>query len=84
MTCGDTQIEASSVRVAMRKLRERTHTAGSGYQQQFSVRAGGSEGVCVCSAYRNWCWVVYCTAGAVVDTSACHYDYAADLGEGES
>ena len=40
MTCGDTQIEASNLRVAMRKLNEVPHNStGNGYQQQFSVRA---------------------------------------------
>ena len=40
MTCGDTQIEASNLRVAMRKLDEVPHNStGNGYQQQFSVRA---------------------------------------------
>ena len=40
VTCGDTQIEASNLRVAMRKLNEVPHNStGNGYQQQFSVRA---------------------------------------------
>ena len=37
VTCGDTQIEASNLRVAMRKLNEVPHNStGNGYQQQFS------------------------------------------------
>ena len=37
VVCGDTQIEASSLRVAMRKLKERSPQGGSGFLQQFSV-----------------------------------------------
>ena len=37
VTCGDTQIEASSLRVAMRKLKEKSLQGGSPLQQQFSV-----------------------------------------------
>ena len=37
VTCGDTQIEASSLRVAMRKLKEKSLQGGSHLQQQFSV-----------------------------------------------
>ena len=37
VTCGDTQIETFSLRVAMRKLRERSLQGETGFQQQFSV-----------------------------------------------
>ncbi|CAI8024471.1 Receptor-type tyrosine-protein phosphatase alpha [Geodia barretti] len=37
VTCGDTQIEASSLRVAMRKLKEKSLQGGSPLQQQFSI-----------------------------------------------
>ena len=37
VTCGDTQIETFSLRVAMRKLKERSLQGETGFQQQFSV-----------------------------------------------
>ena len=37
VTCGDTQIETFSLRVAMRKLKERSIQGETGFQQQFSV-----------------------------------------------
>ena len=38
VTCGDTQIVAGSMRMAMCKLQGRAQSGGSGYQQLFSVR----------------------------------------------
>ena len=35
VTCGDTQIETFSLRVAMRKLKERSLQGETGFQQQF-------------------------------------------------
>ena len=37
VTCGDTQIETFSLRVAMRKLKERSIQGETGFQQQFFV-----------------------------------------------
>ena len=37
VTCGDTQIETFSLRVAMRKLKERSLQGETGFQQQSSV-----------------------------------------------
>ena len=37
VTCGDTQIETFSLRVAMRRLNERSLQGETGFQQQFSV-----------------------------------------------
>ena len=38
VTCGDTQIETNNLRVAMRKLKERSQSGVNGYNEQFSVR----------------------------------------------